>query len=131
MLKIHASTRKGPLIFAEIIALVVEAYTPSFVNLKFSIGRFSLYTNTSLKKGRHILSSFRQFGLTFRLCQPFFLLELLIRGHSTTTWTNFDPILIPSPLEWTSVDIPHTPPVHVDKRGKKSPPLKYSITLRD
>ena len=26
-------------------------------------------------------------------------------GHSTTTWTKFDPILTPSPIEWTSVDI--------------------------
>ena len=33
----------------------------------------------------------------------------------------------PPPLEWTSVDILHTPsPVHVGKRGKKSPPIKYS-----
>ena len=28
----------------------------------------------------------------------------LVRGHSTTTWTKFYPILTPSSLEWTSVD---------------------------
>ena len=27
------------------------------------------------------------------------------RGHSTTTWTKFSPILTPSPLEWTNMDI--------------------------
>ena len=30
-----------------------------------------------------------------------------IRGHSTTTWTKFDPILTPSPLELTICDILH------------------------
>ena len=41
------------------------------------------------------------------------------RRHSSTKWTNFDPILTPfSPLEWISVDILHIlPPFHVDKRG--------------
>ena len=29
------------------------------------------------------------------------------RGHSTTTLTKFYPILTPSPLEWTIVDILH------------------------
>ena len=29
------------------------------------------------------------------------------RGHSTTTWTKFYPILTPSPLEWTNMDILH------------------------
>ena len=30
-----------------------------------------------------------------------------IRGHSTTTWTKFYPILTPFPLKWTIVDILH------------------------
>ena len=35
----------------------------------------------------------------------------ILRGHSATTWTNFGPILTPSPgpLEWISVDILCTP----------------------
>ena len=54
-----------------------------------------------------------------------------IWGHSTTTWTNFDPILTSSPPR---VDkrghSTYPPPVHVDKRGKKSPPpIKYSIKI--
>jgi hypothetical protein len=32
---------------------------------------------------------------------------LLVRGHSTTTWTKFYPILTPSLLEWTISDILH------------------------
>ena len=30
-------------------------------------------------------------------------------GHSTTTWTKFYPILTPTPLKWTCVDILHPP----------------------
>ena len=33
---------------------------------------------------------------------------LIVRGHSTTTWTQFYPILTPIPLEWTKMDILHT-----------------------
>ena len=32
-----------------------------------------------------------------------------IRVYSTTMWTIFYPILTPTPLEWTSVDILHSP----------------------
>ena len=45
------------------------------------------------------------------------------RGHSTTTWENFDPIFTPHPPEWISGDILHAPTfVHVEK----SPPSKAS-----
>ena len=48
-----------------------------------------------------------------------FVETFLIRGHSTTTWTNFDPILTPLPPSsgqaWTFTYPP--PPVHVDKTG--------------
>ena len=54
------------------------------------------------------------------------IMWVMIRGHSTTTWTKFWPILTPSPLEWTSVDILQPPPlVHVDKRGTNAPPPRY------
>ena len=39
-------------------------------------------------------------------------------GHSTTTMTNFDPTLTPTPLEWTSVDIPPS----LSSYRKKPPP---------
>ena len=35
-------------------------------------------------------------------------------AHSTTTWTNFDPILTPSPPRVDKRGLLHTPPVHVD-----------------
>ena len=47
-----------------------------------------------------------------------------VRGHSKTTWTNFDPILTPpspsSGQAWTS----YTPPpfVNMAKRSRKAPP---------
>ena len=45
-------------------------------------------------------------------------------GHSTTTWTNFDPFLTPYPLEWTSVDLLHTP--YLCPHGQQpTHPLKY------
>ena len=38
-------------------------------------------------------------------------------------WTTSDPILTPSPLEWTSVDVLHTPPpCPHGQMGKKAPP---------
>ena len=40
-------------------------------------------------------------------CRSFLL---CVSGHSTTMWTKIKPILTPSPLEWTSLDILHTPP---------------------
>ena len=33
---------------------------------------------------------------------------LRLRGHSRTTWTKFYPILTPSPLESTNIDILYT-----------------------
>ena len=33
--------------------------------------------------------------------------SFIIRGHSTTTWTKFYPMLTPSPIEWTI----HTDPL--------------------
>ena len=48
---------------------------------------------------------------------------------STTTWTNFDTILTPSPPRVDKCGhSTYPPPVHVDKRGKKdTPPMKYSM----
>ena len=57
-------------------------------------------------------------------------LYFCIRGHSTTTWTDFDSILTPSPprVDKRGYSTYPPPPVHVDKRGKKAPPsIKYSI----
>ena len=45
-----------------------------------------------------------------------------LRGHSTTTWTNFDPL--PPPRVDKCGHSTYPPPVHVDKRGKKAPPHK-------
>ena len=56
------------------------------------------------------------------------LLIVLVRGHSTTTWTNFDPILTPSPPR---VDkrghSTYPPPCPRGQKGQKKPPhIKYS-----
>ena len=45
-----------------------------------------------------------------------------VRGHSTTTWTNFDPILTPSPPRVDKRG-------HVDKRDKKASPPPLNIQL--
>ena len=51
------------------------------------------------------------------------------RGHSTTTWTNFDPILMPPPLEWTSVDILNPPPpLSTWTKGTKKPPPHIQLS---
>ena len=54
------------------------------------------------------------------------LQEAHVRGHSTTTWTKIYLILTPFPPR---VDkrghLTYPPPVHVDKRWTKAPPLKY------
>jgi hypothetical protein len=48
----------------------------------------------------------------FRVTKKFLIVKFnctvfFIGGHSTTTWTKFYPILTPSSLEWTIVDILH------------------------
>ena len=52
-----------------------------------------------------------------------------LKGHSTITWTKFYPILTPSPLEWTVVDIVdilHHTFCYVTKRGLSTDPFPSS-----
>ena len=59
--------------------------------------------------------------------------SLLLRGHSTTTWIKFYPILTPTPLEWTKMDILHTIyPSYVTPCGLYSdpnPPLLVHVVI--
>ena len=49
----------------------------------------------------------------------------IIRGHSKTTWTKFYPILTPTPLEWTKLDILHTIyPLSHNPQGLLNAPLQ-------
>ena len=53
--------------------------------------------------------------------------QQVIWGHSTTTWTNFDPILTPSLSGqlWTFYMIPTY--CHVTKRGLSTPPSFFNV----
>ena len=56
------------------------------------------------------------FCVFFWLYQVQLSYYISIKGHSTTMWTKFYPMLIPLPLEWTIVDIlPDTCPLSSDQ----------------
>ena len=53
-----------------------------------------------------------------------------IWGHSTTTWTNFDPILTPSPPRVDNRGhSTYPPPCPRGQKGQKKPPHKIFIAL--
>ena len=55
-------------------------------------------------------------------------LSISFKGeHSTTTWTKFYPILTPTPLEWTKMDILDT--IHPMSRGLSyDPPIPLFLS---
>ena len=86
---------------------MLETMQPSTLALvvKWKIPSCSLVLAYPLYIGQHH-SGYEICNSSTKISYPF---TLKLRGHSTTTWTNFDPILTPSPPR-------------VDKRGHSTYP---------